>query len=119
MCHDIGTAAHRSRAGRQIHAFSSDEPLEHGLHSPWLMKLVVSSIFLIAAAINVGCSAETACYSPTQNLDSAYDEGSVGCECDDGSAGQCIADSEGRNVALVCNGGQWTAVEDGPCEPQS
>jgi hypothetical protein len=86
------------------------------------MKLVCGSIFLFAVILGAGCSTETGdppmdgtCYSPTQNLDTAYDEGSEGCECDDGAAGQCVADSEGRKVALVCDGGQWSAVEDGAC----
>ncbi len=92
------------------------------------MKTLNLSIFLFAAVLVAGCSMEQEspgdtkdpleqCYSPTQNLDWAYDDGAEGCACDEGSAGQCVADSQGRNVALVCEDGRWLAVEDGPCSP--
>jgi hypothetical protein len=94
------------------------------------MKLICGSIFLFAVVLGAGCTVESeepgknqlpidddACYSPTQNLDTAYDDGSEGCECEEGAAGQCVPDSDGRNVALVCEGGRWSAVEDGPCAP--
>ncbi len=58
------------------------------------------------------------CYSPTQNLDQAYIENSIGCECADGTPGVCKSQSEtglDRNVALVCSEGKWAAVQDGPC----
>jgi hypothetical protein len=51
------------------------------------------------------------CYSPTQNLDTAYDPGAVGCSCD-GDEPVCVS-----NVALICSAGRWQAVEDGPCQP--
>jgi hypothetical protein len=59
---------------------------------------------------------ENDCFSPTQNLDLAYDDGAVGCACQD-EASQCMPDSAGSQVALVCESGQWQAVLDGPCEP--
>jgi len=58
------------------------------------------------------------CFSPTQNLDHAYEEGARGCPCTPGSdAGVCLADSTLRLVALVCDEvtRTWEAVEDGPC----
>ncbi|WP_437905524.1 hypothetical protein WME95_45785 [Sorangium sp. So ce327] len=57
------------------------------------------------------------CFSPTQNLDTAYEPGSVGCACTDADEDVCVDDSTGRGVALVCNDGRWDAVEDGPCAP--
>lgn len=56
--------------------------------------------------------AGSSCFSPTQNLDTAYRQGAVGCACKDGDASQCI-----QGVALICDGTHWTAVEDGPCAP--
>jgi hypothetical protein len=54
------------------------------------------------------------CYSPTQNLDIAYQTGSKGCSCSPSTdAGACV-----QGVALVCEGSNWQAVEDGPCSPQ-
>jgi hypothetical protein len=52
------------------------------------------------------------CYSPTQNWETAYDEGSVGCACEASEPGQCI-----QGTALVCESGHWQAVVDGPCFP--
>ncbi len=59
--------------------------------------------------------ASAACFSPTQNLDHAYDPGAVGCACTDTDAGLCLDDGTGRLVALVCPLGHWRAVNDGPC----
>lgn len=61
-----------------------------------------------------GVSGQSGCYSPTQNLDSAYEPGAYGCLCD---ATKDEAVCIGR-VALVCERGAWQAVEDGPCSPQ-
>jgi hypothetical protein len=56
------------------------------------------------------------CYSPTQNLDRAYDAAAVGCDCVLGEAGVCRKDSTGRFVGLLCvDSGRWQAVHDGPC----
>ena len=52
------------------------------------------------------------CFSPTENLDQAYGGDIPGCACSDvGSA--CV-----QGVALICDAGNWVAVEDGPCYPQ-
>jgi hypothetical protein len=64
-----------------------------------------------------GTGGGTDCYSPTQNLDTAYAPGSVGCPCDDGSPSFCMPASDGSEVALTCSEGRWQAVIDGPCEP--
>jgi hypothetical protein len=59
------------------------------------------------------------CFSPTQNHETAYDPGAVGCPCSELEAQICVPPA-----ALVCAavGGTgrlaWTAVEDGPCEPR-
>ena len=87
------------------------------------MNRIRPFLFLFTVFLGIGCSSaqegpdegQDSCYSPTQNLDTAYDEGAVGCACEEGSAGQCVPDSGGRNVALVCEGGHWKAVQDGPC----
>ncbi|MGC4086792.1 MAG: hypothetical protein QM756_02625 [Polyangiaceae bacterium] len=55
------------------------------------------------------------CFSPTQNLDVAYDAGAVGCYCDTTAKDVCRSDSSGRGVALECVAGRWDAVEDGAC----
>jgi hypothetical protein len=61
-------------------------------------------------------SQDSACYSPTQNLDSAYRAGATGCACDPSVDEEtCRADSSGKLVALTCNVGTWRAVEDGAC----
>ena len=62
---------------------------------------------------------DRACYSPTRNLDQAYDPEAVGCRCGRGSESVCVADSTGAEVALVCDEGRWQAVEDGPCAPRA
>ncbi len=57
----------------------------------------------------------TGCYSPTQNVSTAYKPGSIGCACQPGTdAGDCIS-----GVALICDSTslRWTAVQDGPCLP--
>jgi hypothetical protein len=73
---------------------------------------------LALAALATACGGDGTCFSPTQNLDHAYDSGAVGCPCTPGlDKDMCIADSTGRRVALLCEAGKWHAVEDGPCEP--
>jgi hypothetical protein len=61
----------------------------------------------------------TTCYSPTQNLEIAYEPGAVGCACTTLESEICVG-----STALICmrNAQQelvWTAVEDGPCQPSS
>jgi hypothetical protein len=61
-----------------------------------------------------GTASSPGCYSPTQNLDSAYQPGAHGCACDATKDDDvCI-----EGVALMCERGTWQAVEDGPCLPQ-
>jgi hypothetical protein len=59
------------------------------------------------------------CYSPTQNLEHAYDSpAALGCDCTPGSAPLCRADKTGHNVALFCmDNKHWISGEDGPCAP--
>jgi hypothetical protein len=60
--------------------------------------------------------ASSDCFSPTQNLEQAYEANAVGCDCEPFSLSVCRADRTGRRVALVCtNNEHWDAVEDGPC----
>ncbi len=54
------------------------------------------------------------CFSPTQNLSTAYQDGSKGCACDPTT----MADACVQGVALICESNHWIAVEDGPCMPQ-
>jgi len=58
----------------------------------------------------------SSCYSPTQNLEHAYDTAAMGCDCTAGTAPVCRADASGREVGLTCSdAGRWLAVQDGPC----
>ena len=59
--------------------------------------------------------APSACFSPNQNLDTAYAPGASGCPCSETELDACVADSSGRLVALTCAFGSWQAVEDGAC----
>ncbi len=62
---------------------------------------------------------DSACFSPTQNLETAYRQNSTGCACASGiDSDFCLPDKNGRNVALICENNRWIAVEDGPCMPQ-
>ena len=54
--------------------------------------------------------ADRDCFSPYQNVESAYDGVNEGCACKE-DQGVCIA-----GAALVCADKKWTAVQDGPCE---
>ncbi|MFZ5442579.1 MAG: hypothetical protein ACOZQL_21395, partial [Myxococcota bacterium] len=62
---------------------------------------------------------QVGCYSPTQNLDRAYVVGAVGCACA-GEPDVCVADSDGRQVALTCDSNlrRWVSVQDGACQPR-
>lgn len=78
--------------------------------------VLLTSFFFIA------CGKPTAdlCYSPKQNLATAYESGSEGCPCDPAREQATCAtyDEAGRphQVALLCVNGRWAAVNDGPCE---
>lgn len=78
-------------------------------------RFSLSLLFLVLT----GCGGiDDTCFSPEQNVNEAYDEGAIGCGCDDSKdRGQCVTNDTGRKVALVCEAGRWTAVEDGPCAP--
>jgi hypothetical protein len=81
------------------------------------MRTTMLSVAMLGVVLALaGCEDEDtggACYSPTQHLDIAYEQGSQGCACDaERDQDVCV----GR-VALVCEDGRWSAVEDGPCEP--
>ena len=68
-----------------------------------------------ASAGSSNGTAISLCYSPTQNLSIAYDTGARGCSCPAGvDADICVS-----SVALICEGGFWRAVEDGPCMPRA
>lgn len=66
----------------------------------------------------VGCDHPN-CYSPDRNLDRAYEEGAVGCSCDESEPDVCAQDDTDpdrvRDVALTCEEGAWVAVQDGAC----
>jgi hypothetical protein len=60
-----------------------------------------------------------ACFSPDQNSELGLDASAIGCACDD-EPDVCVALEDGSGfhmLAMVCNGGRWNSVEDGPCEP--
>jgi len=62
--------------------------------------------------------AELPCYAPGVNEDQAYEEGAVGCACEQRDQSICTGP-----VALICDespgGPAWAAVQDGPCgEPE-
>lgn len=77
--------------------------------------------FAIAGAVaTYGCGSEgsSQCFSPSGNLETAYTAGSVGCSCETGKDKDvCVADKNGRGVALICQSNRWIAVQDGPCAP--
>jgi hypothetical protein len=56
----------------------------------------------------------TTCYSPAQNLETAYEVGAVGCDCITSGTSLCVRDSTGTDVALTCDV-RWMAIQDGPC----
>jgi hypothetical protein len=64
-----------------------------------------------------GTSSPSDCFSPTQNIDTAYDQGSVGCACEEGALDRCVLASTGGEVALSCSEGRWWAGVDGACQP--
>jgi hypothetical protein len=53
------------------------------------------------------------CFGPDQNLDRAYDGSIPGCACE--NVGDICVDG----AALICDGGTWNAVIDGPCYPDA
>ncbi|MET0340441.1 MAG: hypothetical protein ABW252_05535 [Polyangiales bacterium] len=58
------------------------------------------------------------CFSPNQNLASAYATDAVGCDCTTPGASACVTGPDGRAVGLDCGPERrWRAVEDGPCGP--
>lgn len=53
------------------------------------------------------------CFSPTQNLSSAYQSSAKGCACNGATdASVCV-----QGVGLICESNVWIAVADGPCMP--
>jgi hypothetical protein len=65
---------------------------------------------------HAGGTESMTCYSPSQNVDHAYDDAAVGCDCGPRTASVCRADSTGRLVALICQeSGHWQSANDGPC----
>lgn len=63
-------------------------------------------------------AASGTCFSPRQNLLSAYRANAIGCDCRESDPPVCATDATGRGVGLVCGPDRhWLAVEDGPCGP--
>jgi hypothetical protein len=61
-----------------------------------------------------GGTGPSQCYSPTHNLQIAYQPNAVGCTCNPAvDADVCV-----QGVALICETDHWLSVVDGPCEPQ-
>jgi hypothetical protein len=70
----------------------------------------------VGGSANVGGSGGAmlpGCYSPTQNLPTAYQPGAKGCACNSTTDAAVCA----QGVALICTNDVWTAVQDGPCAP--
>jgi len=79
-----------------------------------------SFIILVLILAIAYCCKKDECYSPFQNLEIAYSDGSEGCLCDDqNNKDTCVEDSNGKKVALICEEGVWVAVEDGACMPEN
>ena len=54
---------------------------------------------------------DPSCYSPTKNVEHAYEDSAQGCACDaDVDTPVCV-----EGAGFVCEGGAWQAVQDGPC----
>lgn len=71
-----------------------------------------------ATLVEGGASGDTDCFSPTNSPELAIDHVDAGCACNETDPDQCVRTAhEGRpwDVALVCEGGRWQSVEDGPC----
>jgi hypothetical protein len=66
-----------------------------------------------------GSDGGDACYSPTQNLSSAYQTGAQGCACTDKDTPVCALAPDLKHVGLMCVSGRWQTVIDGPCSPLS
>ncbi len=76
----------------------------------------IKAVILVASLIGLGScnqddSDNTACFSPTQNLEIANDADAEGCDCNSEVDEDICIDG----VALVCEEGKWQSVEDGPC----
>jgi hypothetical protein len=65
-------------------------------------------------------SGDPSCFSPCQNVGSAFEQGAVGCSCAPGSDRDwCLADSTGRKILLTCgSSGAWQAQLDSSCTPE-
>jgi Kazal-type serine protease inhibitor-like protein len=91
----------------------------HELGSKGLSRWGIALAFIGGGTQLLGCGPTTVddeptCYSPTQNLEHAYEMGAKGCACDMAKdADVCIDGS----IALICESGAWLAVADGPCQP--
>jgi len=68
-------------------------------------------VFIAVAILYLGCHSGE-CFSPTRNVEIAYEKGAKGCACDAlVDKGVCVQDA-----ALVCEeDNRWHAVMDGPC----
>lgn len=71
---------------------------------PW------NEIYAEQYAEETSCETGAECYSPFQNVDTARDEGSVGCECETNGDEVCNGDT-----LFICEGGRWSAGWDGIC----
>jgi hypothetical protein len=78
----------------------------------FMQYALAAAIVATALGCNNSSEPEIACYAPDKNVGTAFEEGSVGCECDEESAGQCV-----DGTGLICEDGHWQAVLDGPCFP--
>jgi hypothetical protein len=83
--------------------------------SPRLAWLALPLILVLVAC----GSDEDACYSPTQNLASAYGAEAQGCACTERDTPVCALAPDLTHVGLMCVNGRWQSVFDGPCRALS
>lgn len=78
---------------------------------------------LLGLGMSGGCAGSDdespvgSCFSPEQTPALALEHAEAGCACN-GEQGQCVRvryDGQDVDLALVCAGGRWRSVEDGPC----
>jgi hypothetical protein len=81
------------------------------------LRLTLAPLALTLWLGALGCSSSsTDCFGPGQELETAYEPGTVGCACNSATdKPECLQDSFGQNVALVCTNNAWQAIQSASC----